>query len=571
MKVELTNITTQYLQEWELTKKIDNDFLVEEIQSKLKITNRNDFDYLLDSTVNGLDKEDGTLTINCGDEEITKDVHIRHNEGNFNLKNCMFEKPLRLSNSLDCIIDETINIFDYTATITNTIQGTAERDTDFIIGMLSLQPDQNIDFDMIYGVTGGIPDRTSEGYFPEYILLRVYPLFYNEYDADLDEYIDKYQGHEIQLQIVYVRIKSATQFNYLWRPIPSTSDYYYSAIDGVILQNPFRSLQGVYTGQQFWDYYQVFECEAGKLGKYIDRDISNTYRINEILTDLFSCTGLPLISNFFGINADGTNPNNSHYEYALAYCQDVKICQSFDIIRESAIQDSFAQSGLIKVKELLNNLLICFNLVIVPGETEIRLEHKSYFINKGVDYQNPEHPLDYEIGDFEINKEQIDGETFSFAQPTPTKDFWQCKIDYNKVGLYKRENRTEIQCEKILTDVFGTINDENFNKSEFEDLFFLLSTYNDEIIGLNSQFGMVNLVNELHLILRPSKNGTVNGVSTVFNTYSIGLENTVKIKGTIKRFNKINPYTVLKLKEGTFMISEMTFSDKKDLTMKVIK
>jgi hypothetical protein len=122
VKVVLSNLSDNYLQSFVLRKKVDNSFLVSEIETDLIYDNKDDFRTLIEASLKGEDKETGTLTVDC-DGVIEKDIHIKHSEGKYNLKQNIASKKLYLSSALDCLINEEINIFDYTGSPTKTIQG----------------------------------------------------------------------------------------------------------------------------------------------------------------------------------------------------------------------------------------------------------------------------------------------------------------------------------------------------------------------------------------------------------------------------------------------------------------
>jgi len=82
---------------------------------------------------------------------------------------------------------------------------------------------------------------------------------------------------------------------------------------------------------------------------------------------------------------------------------------------------------------------------------------------------------------------------------------------------------------------------------------------------------MLEIVNNLHQINRPTKRGSINGAITMFETFSVGMETDVKISGSIKMYNALFPYNSFLLKEGTFMIKELSLNDKDELIFKVVK
>lgn len=566
MKVILSNLNENYLQEYTLKKSIQEGYIVEEIKSDLVFQTKTDFDYLLRAAANGEQKETGTVEFYCGNEQFEKDALIKHNEGTFDLRACRIEKPLHFKNILDCVVEKDINIFDYTPSDTETIQGVIERTSEYITGNRIYNFRETITLQSIFAVLGGMPDKSADGYYPEYIFIKAHPLIYNVFDSDLGEYIDTYNGHDLTMEVVYIRIRSTIQHNYMWKLIPSDTDYFFSYVPQLTVGSAEHYIQTFYEGEMSWDYFDVLESTTGKLNTYSDVPISNTYFLNEILIDIFLCTGKTLISNFFGINTDSTQPNNSFYEFATVFCQGVKICQSYDVIKENAEMDSFGISGIIETKKFLANLLFAYNMAIVYDEIEdvIRFEHITYFTRKAMNLVTAE--LDYELEPLKLNKDQIDSELFLFAAETRTTGFYKAQIKYNTVAAYKSENEVKRQSDLFITDVFATLNNDYYEQENYKALFFLLATEDSEIIGLNTCFSMLNLVKELHSVIRPMKSGKLNNELITFNSYSIGFTTKVKLlSGSYKIWEKVFPYYSIVLKEGTFLIDEISYNEKKEM------
>ncbi len=93
-----------------------------------------------------------------------------------------------------------------------------------------------------------------------------------------------------------------------------------------------------------------------------------------------------------------------------------------------------------------------------------------------------------------------------------------------------------------------------------------------KVIGLNSAMSIRNLVENLHYKNRPLKSGLHDNRAVTFTGFSIGIEVKVSFFNTFKLFNKLNPGNTIKLNrsgKGTWLISEMSISDKKiELTVK---
>ena len=565
MKVTLTNITENYLQSYTLTKVIDNNFLKETINSELLVTNSDDHSYLFESCINGDDKETGTIEKECGTETFTKDIYIKHNEGTFNLKECITEKKIAFANELDCLSNLDINIFDYKGSVTNTIQGDLQKEI-YGTQLFHFIGDYSVNFTLndALALVEGYPDKSALGLFPEYISISAQPIQEQQSDPSLGTYY-QYVHHDIQIVVNYIGAYSATQYNSDWHPHP-TSGYFYSKFPVIQWKAPQitqTTIYDIYTIEYFNDYV----WEAGNLGTYKDVEISNTFSINEILEDLFSCTGLTLVSNFLGINPDATNPDNNKYTFALDNCQDLKIVQSYDIIRESALEDSFGQSGLIKSKDFLADICLVFNLLIVKDDTNIRIEHITYYTRKGIDIRLKE----YEFSELKMNRDEIDSEVFSFAQPTPTDGFYQTKITYDNIDLYKEPNEKQYKSKLFLTDVFGCLNNKDYETDAYKKLFYLLSTDGENIVGLNNALSIKNLVLSLHDIQRPMKTGKIDNEVITFEGFSIGLSGEIKLESNLLSWDLIKPLMSVLTQYGAYLIEEVSIDDSDEMTLKIKK
>ena len=574
MKVELPNLGIQSkVQDYTITKSFDDFGVVTEIDSKAKFDSENGFETLIEETFAGSTEEDVLLTIECGDDDIEIDALIKHNEGSINFNNCYVEKSIKFKSPIECIKNKDINIFDYVPYDTQTIQGDLQRATHGVQRYYFLNDEsQPYTLDQVIGLLGGIPDKSNEGYGIEYIQVTADPIQEQFIDPFGNTYYD-YVGHDIQLIVNYVRLYSATQISSDW--IDIGGDYYLSPFifENYTWGTPTFNSYVIYGEFGIGTYYVQSSWYAGTYQIFKDVPISNTFSINEIIQDIFSCTGIQIISNFFGIDSDYTNPENNEYEFATNYLQALRIAQSYDIIRESALEDSFGQSGLIKAKTLVLEFNRIFGLHLVYDSTidVIRWEHYTYFESKGIDFEIKE--IEYELDDnAEINRELINTETWFMAQPSPTDGFYSTKIDYQNSQLNSETNDVPRKSDTFMTDLFGTLNNGTYNQDSYKKLFYLLSTESGKVIGLNSAMSIRNLVENLHYKNRPLKSGLHDNRAVTFTGFSIGLEVKVSFFNTFKLFNKLNPGNTIKLNragKGTWLISEMSISDKKiELTVK---
>lgn len=113
----------------------------------------------------------------------------------------------------------------------------------------------------------------------------------------------------------------------------------------------------------------------------LDYTIDNGVRLNDLLENLIlgNCFNIDsVVSNFFGINPDGTQPNNEAYTSALQNLQDVVVWQITDIAKHNA--DNNATKGLLTLNKALKDLQTMFNVdFYIDSDGVFRLEHWSYF------------------------------------------------------------------------------------------------------------------------------------------------------------------------------------------------
>lgn len=583
MKVELTalGISTQ-IQDYKVSKKIDDFGVVIDIDTGAIFDKENGYAVLLENTMKGNTKEPALITIPCGEDDIEIDGYIGHNQGKINFKSCRMEKAVKFENPIECIINKEINIFDYTPSTTETIQGNLETEyvtkTIFVNNIAFLDPivinAGRYIMPLVDALAnlGPLDDLSSRAFYEAYKRVNVFAVFTN------DGFIPVYLHHAIVVTVVWQRITSPTQLSNDWIPLPPS--------EGAGFFIPFAPIEwksAVITelranvelpiGSINVPYNDVF-YEAGNANSLRNVSVSNTFYVNEIIEDIFSCTGLELRSNFFNINNDNTNPDNSEYDFAIEYLQQLKIAQSFDIIRESAIEDSFGKSGTFPAKQMILEFNRLFGLILIYDSTAdvLRWEHYTYFESKGIDFELQN--IEYEFSDdADINKDIINTETWTMAQPSPTDGFYTTKIDYQNYSLNSEINDITKKSDKFMTDIFGCLNNKDYEGDAYKKLFFLMATDGSNVIALNSALSMRSIVENLHYRNRALKTGLHDNRPVTFSGYSVGLSAEISFFGSFKVFNKINPTNTVKLNvngNGTWLIDEMEIEGKK-ITIKIKK
>lgn len=92
------------------------------------------------------------------------------------------------------------------------------------------------------------------------------------------------------------------------------------------------------------------------------------------------CPDLSLVSDFLNINPDDTHPDNEFYQCAEENIEYLFLVPAIDVARgdfEEGLSPS--TSRLVKIKELLEDLINLFNLEIKIVDGDLRIEHASYF------------------------------------------------------------------------------------------------------------------------------------------------------------------------------------------------
>ena len=118
--------------------------------------------------------------------------------------------------------------------------------------------------------------------------------------------------------------------------------------------------------------------------KIVQYQITNGMKLTDVIEKLlqqaFTCQ-YTIVSNFFGLNPDGTAPTNRAYDKAFDHVRNTYVFHKNDI-RRAKDKDQSATSLIISFKRLLENLKVLFNVYFIIDENEpnkIRLEHVSYW------------------------------------------------------------------------------------------------------------------------------------------------------------------------------------------------
>jgi len=204
--------------------------------------------------------------------------------------------------------------------------------------------------------------------------------------------------------------------------------------------------------------------------------VSGARRLETILETVLADAGCDfdiLVSNFFNINPDATNPTNDAYTYAAANFADVYFFQKSDIVRASASND--ATRFTFSMKEFLNEiklLNVLYSITNVAGVKTLRIEHYTYYDGaNGLDLTT-EDGGKYIVGldTFKTESEVPNFESFAWQESYRPK-FLTKRITYPPAcATTQGDERTASQ---LNTD-FGGLNE---NPDAGLEGFFLMATH----------------------------------------------------------------------------------------------
>ena len=294
--------------------------------------------------------------------------------------------------------------------------------------------------------------------------------------------------------------------------------------------------------------------------------IDNASRLEEILITLNPCPGKTIVSNFFGINPDGSAPDNKYYQDALNYFQNVVLFAKTDVKRPNADQNATVETATFE--SLYKSIKAFVPIrVFIEGE-KLRIEHVSYR-NESVGLNLLNDPyLKYIKGKKKFSFNSSEQPKYErFRQMDEVSPDFQGEIVY--VCSSKDAEPVEHRSEIITTDIAqiiarpDTIADEGFamaNAIEFNGEYYF-DRYNGK---LNGRLGFKYLLPNMWTYGRYQSSGKIAGQTVAFESPRAAkiqtdleiLELPRTYPGTAKPYEKI----ISQLGEGK--IRTATFSPK---------
>lgn len=273
-------------------------------------------------------------------------------------------------------------------------------------------------------------------------------------------------------------------------------------------------------------FYIIVGAEGKTPLKYDNGMLLNTVLEKFMLQ--FNC-GLTVVSDFFGINPDGTAPVNSAYLAALDGYQAITIYQKSDIVRAFATQNATILN--VTWQRLFEYLKGLFNVYWTVEGNTLRIEHISYF--------QSEKRMDLTLPDF---VKYIDN-NFAWSydkEKRPKEERWSYQargIDFvGKPILYPAEcsdrdsKIQEYNFSEVYTDI-SLLNSVNKDENLDGIVFVALDQYQGSYFinrdtgtlsnspQINGRLAIANLHEAVHTWNRPHRTGKMNGKDTVFDSF----------------------------------------------------
>ena len=341
-------------------------------------------------------------------------------------------------------------------------------------------------------------------------------------------------------------------------------------------QEGMDALVGVYGTGYDIDFGAIFTNNIIGLDASGSSNLSNGKELGPLLESLLEPCGLTVISNFYNINPDATNPSNDYYDNAAVDFPDIVLYQITDLARLD--ESESATVALMKLKQLLDALKVAGNCDCEIDGTVLRIEHLSYWpttvnidLTQGEFLKYIEDKWKYTYDEQSQPKEEIiawDSDTDGRGN-----DFDGFPITYNNDCVNDVENKQPrvLRAEGFLTNLRFIAGNEDFYDTT--DILVMVSTTNlvinsatQPISGqskLNGNLAMGYLIPRYYNYGRPFKYGYINQAGTAMFTL---LRNRLQAPITIPfdcndYLNNFDPAGLVKTQLGACEIETATYTD----------
>lgn len=306
----------------------------------------------------------------------------------------------------------------------------------------------------------------------------------------------------------------------------------------------------------------------------LDNGITLQKFLEFYLSDCFGC----IVSNFFNINPDGTNPDTVEYRSSSEF-HNIIVFQTFEVIGEledNAIGGQVDQLLGIKAfkdfwEELRDLLSLC---MVYDSDTDcLRIEHCSYFDNQGgpiLDLTGVYKSCLVGKSKFTVDKIKLPkSETWEYDFGLVT-NFTRQTIEYDPLCSNDDEdlNDEEYIFKCFSNDVSYIYRNEEFATDEnAANRITLVATDGNVILEaggvVNYPFSMDRIVRRYHLRKRPQCVGMIDGRSIEFlSTIPVRKHETLQVPISCQWLDQIDPAsTRVKTHLGITTIDSMSWDE----------
>jgi len=329
------------------------------------------------------------------------------------------------------------------------------------------------------------------------------------------------------------------------------------------------------------DYGAIFTNNIIGMDSAGNTNLSNGKELGPLLESLLEPCGISVISNFWNINPDATNPSNDYYDRAAEDFTDIVLYQITDLARLDESQS--ATTALMTLKGLLDAMKIAGNCDIELDGTVLRIEHLSYWpTTVNIDLTQAEF-LKYIEDKWKYTydeQNQPNKEIFGWDSETDGRgnDFDGHPIEYYNDCVNDVENKQPKVA--LATGYLTNLRHIAGNEDYFDttDILVMVSTTNlvinsavQPISGnyiLNGNLAMGYLLPRYYDYGRPFKIGLINIVSTpMFTLLRNRLQAPITIPFSCDNYmGEYNPSGLVKTQLGACEIETATYTDP-DATM----
>jgi hypothetical protein len=326
---------------------------------------------------------------------------------------------------------------------------------------------------------------------------------------------------------------------------------------------------------------------------------------NAVIEYFAGLCGLPVISNFYGINANGQNPDNSYYAYATNNLKALTLFQLTDISNPFAEEN--ATKARVTFKELLDDIKVLHNVYWEIRNGTFYLEHLSYFKNQ------------YKVDLTSSVGEYIEGlKTYEYIDPEfPKREEWRFKLKsdkdttqefdgipivYESACIGEDSDTRNLNTKQIVTNFSFFSQNPDYQD---QDGLFLLATDSEEeyyiesggvlrvprvrfgevryakytpnaltgIKLINSSQAIPNLLENLHTFGRPQESGVLNNEEVKFTSFvrqRLGGELTFPIC-CHEIINDLDPSDLFKSYLGWGDVESFTFTEPQSVIRLTLK